>query len=116
MRKSAARRNGHVKDAQLEKMSVAELVDLKDRFDAMVAAKQERERIELRERFDKMAREAGLSLNEVIGGRGKAGRGKSGGAVRFRHPDNASLTWSGRGRKPKWLVEAGGDAERFRVR
>jgi DNA-binding protein H-NS len=54
-------------------------------------------------------------LTDVVGGRGK-GRGKSLAGVRFRHPDNSSLTWSGRGRKPKWLVEAGGDPERFRVR
>jgi len=34
-------------------------------------------------------------------------------APKFRHPDDESLTWSGRGRKPVWLVEltaAGGEA------
>lgn len=25
--------------------------------------------------------------------------------VRYRHPDNPSLTWTGRGRKPAWVVE-----------
>lgn len=34
-------------------------------------------------------------------------------APKFCHPDDSSLTWSGRGRKPSWLVElesSGGEA------
>ncbi|MBO9468145.1 H-NS histone family protein [Tropicibacter sp. R15_0] len=27
-------------------------------------------------------------------------------APKYRHPENPALTWSGRGRKPKWFVEA----------
>ena len=26
-------------------------------------------------------------------------------APKFRHPEDAELTWSGRGRKPKWFVK-----------
>lgn len=28
---------------------------------------------------------------------------------------NGDLTWSGRGRKPEWVKEAGGDIEKYRV-
>ena len=36
------------------------------------------------------------------------GRGSKGAtvAVRYRHPDDANLQWTGRGRQPKWVVEA----------
>ena len=27
-------------------------------------------------------------------------------AAKYRHPENAALTWSGRGRKPLWFVAA----------
>ncbi|WP_354540899.1 H-NS histone family protein [Roseovarius sp. MBR-6] len=27
-------------------------------------------------------------------------------AAKYRHPENPALTWSGRGRKPQWFVEA----------
>jgi DNA-binding protein H-NS len=27
-------------------------------------------------------------------------------AAKYRHPENPSLTWSGRGRKPLWFVAA----------
>jgi len=26
--------------------------------------------------------------------------------AKYRHPENPALTWSGRGRKPLWFVEA----------
>ena len=27
-------------------------------------------------------------------------------AAKYRHPDNASLTWTGRGKQPRWVVDA----------
>ena len=38
--------------------------------------------------------------------------------VKYRHPDNAALTWTGRGKLPKWLAEMeaqGQQRERFLV-
>jgi DNA-binding protein H-NS len=35
-------------------------------------------------------------------------------AVKYRHPDNRDLSWTGRGRQPKWVVayiESGGTIE-----
>ncbi|MDZ4066259.1 MAG: H-NS histone family protein, partial [Tabrizicola sp.] len=26
--------------------------------------------------------------------------------AKYRHPENAALTWSGRGRKPNWFIDA----------
>jgi DNA-binding protein H-NS len=37
---------------------------------------------------------------ELFGGRG---RGK-GSAAKYANPDNRTETWTGRGRKPNWLV------------
>jgi DNA-binding protein H-NS len=64
-----------------------------------------------------LAERAGFSVSELFPDRqaGKAQRGKTRVAVKFRHPKNPSLTWTGRGRKPRWLVQAGGNIERFRV-
>lgn len=39
-------------------------------------------------------------------------------AVKYRHPDDAEKTWTGRGMTPKWLqalVEAGHDKSEFEV-
>jgi DNA-binding protein H-NS len=61
---------------------------------------------------DKVAK-AGFSVGELFG----SGRGGKRGtvAIRFRNPKNPSQTWTGRGRRPNWIVAAGGDADRFRV-
>jgi DNA-binding protein H-NS len=39
-------------------------------------------------------------------------------APKYRNPDDPGQTWTGRGRKPNWLVaelEAGRDQEDFRI-
>jgi len=37
---------------------------------------------------------------------------------KFRNPEDASVTWSGRGRQPKWIIEllaTGGAVDDFRI-
>jgi DNA-binding protein H-NS len=105
-----------MKDAALEKMTVKELIDMKRRVEVAIVVKQDRERIEVREKIQAMAKEHGFEVSELFTGRGKGGRGKMAGLVKYRNPDDTTQTWSGRGRKPNWMNEAGGDAERFRVK
>ena len=105
-----------MKDAVLEKMNVKELIDMKRRVEVMIVVKQDKERIEVREKIQAMAKEHGFEVSELFTGRGKGGRGKTPGAVKYRNPDDHTQTWSGRGRKPNWINEAGGDSERFRLK
>jgi hypothetical protein len=51
-----------------------------------------------------MAREAGFDTHELFG----RGRGGKGGKVppKYRDPKNPANTWTGRGRKPRWLAAA----------
>ena len=46
----------------------------------------------------------GYSLAELIGVEVKASRAPA--VAKYRHPENAGITWSGRGRKPQWFVKA----------
>lgn len=104
-----------MKDNQLDKMSVKDLRELKQRIDAAIVARQVKEKAELRQKMAELAEEAGLSLEEVLGSRrGGGGKGKGSVAVKYRHPDNATFTWTGRGRRPKWL-EGIANIEKFRV-
>lgn len=53
----------------------------------------------------KMA-EYGISLQDLGGGTRRRGRGKATvGQPKYRDPATGE-TWTGKGRKPKWLVEA----------
>ena len=51
-----------------------------------------------------VAKKHGFDFAELASAKGKLG--KSAPVVRFRDPEDSSRTWTGRGRKPNWLVEA----------
>jgi DNA-binding protein H-NS len=92
----------------VDKMSLKELVDLENKVRKAIASARERDRNELKRKMSEMAENHGFSVGELFGqGRGaKVGRkGKSVGIAKYANPENGSDTWTGRGRKPNWLVE-----------
>lgn len=84
-----------------DKMSVRELTDHIARAQKALAAAKDRERADLKAKIATLADQAGFSVGELFGARGV--RGKSV-AVKFINPENRLETWTGRGRKPNWLV------------
>jgi len=93
----------------LKAMSRKELIQLqKDVQKALVDA-DARDRAEARKAAEKAVAEFGFSLSEISGGSatGKKGKGtKTPAIAKYRNPENAEQTWSGRGRKPRWLNDA----------
>lgn len=83
-----------------DKLSAKELTDIIARAQKSLNAAKDRERSELKHKIASLAENAGFSVGELFGGRGK---GKSV-AVKYMNPDNRAETWTGRGRKPNWLV------------
>ena len=70
---------------------------------------------ELRAEIEAMLSKEGYSLADLTEGRAprKAGA-KTKAAPKYRHPENPSITWSGRGRQPDWFkaaIEAGKSRE-----
>ena len=86
----------------LDKMSYAELVKLQQRVEAAIAEKRVEDAAATKEQLRAMAEKAGFSLNDLFGKRGKKGSGQA----KYRNPKDTSQTWTGRGRKPNWLVDA----------
>ena len=106
-----------MKDSQLEKLSLKELTDLRDRVAKMIIYKQDTEKASLKDELIARAQEAGFNITDLFpAGRKGVAKSKGSSGSLYRNPDDPSLTWSGRGRKPKWLSESGSDIERFRVR
>ena len=54
--------------------------------------------------MEALARDLGYSLAELFGSETKPSCAPA--AAKYRYPENPALTWSGRGRKPQWFVEA----------
>ncbi|WP_254446404.1 H-NS family nucleoid-associated regulatory protein [Ruegeria sp. HKCCD8929] len=46
----------------------------------------------------------GFSLADLVGK--SSGRAKSKAAAKYRNPDNPVQTWTGRERKPQWVIDA----------
>lgn len=62
-------------------------------------------RQELRKRVQKMVEDAGYSVDEVMTP-SKAKGPKKKAAPKYHDPKNNSSTWTGRGRKPLWVLAA----------
>ena len=77
----------------LEKMSYGELAELRTQIERVMVEKQNFERPALRQQMADMAREHGLSLDEVLG---KVRKGKGTVAPKYRDPKNLENTWTGR--------------------
>lgn len=87
-------------DEQLREAAAAISEELESRVD--------QRRREAAQEIKRLAAEAGIPLEELtsIGGKGKKGNGEGKRAIvepKYRNPGNPDETWSGRGRKPKWI-------------
>ncbi len=100
----------------LEKMSLKDLIAFKQEVEAAIVKRREEEKAEMQAKMARMAEEAGFSIEELFG----KPRGRRGGGIpKYRNPDNPNQTWSGRGRKPRWLEEKlaeGMELEEFLIR
>ena len=99
----------------IDKMSYAELVKFHERLQQAIADRRSEDAAATKEQLRAMAQTAGFDVDELFGKR----RGKRGASsVKYRNPKDTSQTWTGRGRKPNWLVDAlkkGGKIDSFAV-
>lgn len=91
-------------DFDLEALSLRELKQLQKDVAKAISSFENRKKTEARVVLEEAAREMGFSLDQLVGSGGKSERAPA--APKYRHPENKDLTWSGRGRKPLWFVEA----------
>jgi len=90
----------------LSNYSVAELKDIQARIPAAIAKKKSEEKQNVINETRAFLESKGYSLEDLLGkSAGRKGTVRGPVAVKYRHPDNSALTWTGRGRKPGWVVE-----------
>jgi DNA-binding protein H-NS len=85
----------------IDRMSFRELQDLEAKIRRAKSAAQEKTRTDLKEKVEAMVAAAGFKITDLFGGRGGKGRKV---AAKYANPDDPSETWTGRGRKPRWLA------------
>ena len=92
-------------DIDLNTLSLKELKDLRKDIDRAIASFGDRQKAEARAMLEARAKELGFTLAELSGGPVRKTR-RGSGEARYRHPEDASVTWSGLGRRPQWYVDA----------
>lgn len=100
--------------SKIDTMTYKELLDLQEQVKAAIAERRAAEQDQLKRKVLALARQSGVDVSELFGARSLR-KGKKPG-VKYRNPADPTQTWTGRGRKPKWLVEAlgkGAKMERF---
>lgn len=91
-------------DYDLEALSLSELKKMQNDVAKAISTFEDRQKAEARAKVEALARDLGYSLAELVGSETKITRAPV--PAKYRHPENPTLTWSGRGRKPQWFVEA----------
>ena len=91
-------------DFNLEAMSLKELRQVQRDLTKAISTFEDRHKAEARAKLEAIAKEMGYSFADLIGVEVKTTRAPA--VAKYRHPENAALTWSGRGRKPQWFVAA----------
>lgn len=103
----------------LTNLSVAELKSLLEKIPAEIKRRETDEKKRIRKELEELAAKSGYSLDELLGEAAvNVAKVKKPVAVKYRHPQDASLTWSGRGKRPRWTVEFltnGGTLEQLAV-
>ncbi len=88
----------------LEKMSIKELKTLQTQVSKQIEGYEERKKREAVKALEDKAKSLGFSLNELVGI--KTTRKRAPAKPKYANPGNKSETWTGRGRRPRWVEAA----------
>lgn len=88
----------------LSSLTLAELRDLQQQIPAELKRRESIEKANVMNELRAFVKARGFDIEDFIGKETKvkvSGGGKV--KVKYRHPVNSELEWTGRGRKPKWV-------------
>lgn len=84
-------------------MTIEQLQKLQREVETRIAQEHETQRQTAKTHLEAEAKKLGYTIPDLFGLRAKT-KGKRV-AAKWQHPDNPELTWTGRGKKPTWVVE-----------
>lgn len=99
----------------LDNLNVDELRAITENAQQLIAKKQHQRLYDAYMQFEKISEDSNATIEEILKAGEKLEKKRS---IKYRNADNNEETWTGRGRKPTWLVEAltaGRDLEDFAV-
>lgn len=103
--------------SDLNNLSVTELQKMMQDVEIALKEKQDSERKGVYAQIKALAASVGATV-EIFDAKEKTGRKSAKVAPKYRNPDDASITWTGRGVMPRWmraLIEEGRDKSDFLI-
>lgn len=89
----------------LSKLSIEEMETLARDIETEITSRRQAERERVLEQMRELAASIGTTPEELFRRTGGKTVEKVV-AVKYRNPDDPSLAWSGRGKRPQWVVDA----------
>lgn len=102
----------------LSTLTVIQLRDLQQQIPAELKRREAQEKVNILNEVRAFAKARGYALEELVSKETKVKVPSGKVKVKYRHPENAGLEWTGRGRQPKWVAEwvaKGGQMEALTV-
>ncbi len=97
----------------LNRLTLVELRKLAGSVEKAIVTAEAKQRKNARAAVEKVAKEYGVSINELLSQeepkpkrRKKAASSKKPAAPKYHNPSDPTQTWTGKGRRPKWYLEA----------
>ncbi len=87
----------------LNSLSLDELKKLQKDVNKAIETFEDRARKKALAEADAVVRQHGFTIDQLLGKSSRSGRVV---APKYANPADPSQTWTGRGRKPRWVVEA----------
>lgn len=85
-------------------LSHSQLVQMLKEIPVEIKKREKAAKRDLMRKIEQLAEESGFSLDEVIATTSKPSPKKA--APKYVNPEDAEQTWTGRGRKPHWVLDA----------
>lgn len=105
-------KNNHI---DLDSLDVDELRAITENAQQLIAQKQHQRLYDAFMQFEKIAENSNTTIDEILKAGEKLEKKRS---IKYRSSENSDDTWTGRGRKPTWLVDAlasGSNLEDFAI-
>lgn len=103
----------------ISNLSLPELQSLLEIIPEEITRRKRQEKQRVLQEMEVLASAAGFSLAELFDPKSVIpAKVKKTVAIKYRHPENSGLEWTGRGRQPKWVAEflaAGGTIEQLAI-
>ena len=91
-------------DINLDELELKELKNLQKKVAIKIENFEQRNRVEALNAAKAIASEHGFKLEDLMGD-APAKQSKPKAAPKYAHPENPATTWTGKGRKPGWIIE-----------